>query len=64
MNKRLKVIIIIIFILPVIFMIMRIISMEEDAWICKNGQWVKHGVPSTPMPEGKCAWWQNFKPFK
>ncbi|MCL5094063.1 MAG: hypothetical protein M1355_02950 [Patescibacteria group bacterium] len=26
----------------------------EDNWICKNGQWVKHGNPSAPMPEAPC----------
>lgn len=27
----------------------------EDVWICKNGQWQKHGNPPTPMPTLKCA---------
>jgi uncharacterized membrane protein len=26
----------------------------EDDWICKNGQWVKHGNPSAQMPNQKC----------
>ena len=26
----------------------------EDDWICVNGGWVQHGVPSAPMPTGEC----------
>lgn len=26
----------------------------EDDWICKDGQWVKHGQPSSPAPSGQC----------
>lgn len=36
----------------------------EDTWICDNGQWVKHGVPSAPMPEGGCDVLDNFNPFR
>lgn len=28
---------------------------DEDAWICENGQWVKHGEPSAPMPIELCG---------
>jgi hypothetical protein len=28
----------------------RIFSGDEDAWIKKDGQWVKHGNPSAPKP--------------
>lgn len=31
----------------------RILS-PEDNWICKDGEWVKHGNPSGPMPIGTC----------
>jgi hypothetical protein len=27
---------------------------DEDNWICQNGQWVKHGNPSKPMPTTLC----------
>src|SRR3989344_1196103 len=27
---------------------------DEDTWICSGGQWVKHGNPSSPKPEGNC----------
>lgn len=26
----------------------------EDDWICSGGMWVKHGVPSAPMPTTPC----------
>lgn len=32
---------------------LRIVS-GEDEWICRNGQWVKHGAPSSPMPDQSC----------
>lgn len=27
---------------------------EEDDWICREGNWVKHGKPSTPVPSVEC----------
>lgn len=27
---------------------------SEDAWICKDGTWTKHGNPSSPQPQGNC----------
>lgn len=36
---------------------------DEDTWICSGGQWVKHGNPSSPMPQIGCGEvqddWQN-----
>jgi hypothetical protein len=26
----------------------------EDTWLCENGKWIKHGVPSAPMPTKSC----------
>lgn len=28
---------------------------DEDTWICKDWEWVKHGNPSTPMPTMPCG---------
>ncbi len=28
---------------------------KEDDWICVNGEWVKHGAPSAPMPAEPCG---------
>jgi hypothetical protein len=27
---------------------------DEDTWICKDGVWIEHGNPSSPMPNTKC----------
>lgn len=27
---------------------------SENTWLCVSGQWVKHGVPSAPMPDKLC----------
>ncbi len=31
----------------------RLIS-GEDNWLCRDGQWIKHGNPSAPMPSIEC----------
>jgi len=31
-----------------------VIGGPEDDWICRDGQWIKHGVPSAPMPSVEC----------
>jgi len=36
------------------FFVRFVIGGSEDDWICDEGQWVKHGYPSAPMPEGEC----------
>ncbi len=28
---------------------------NEDTWLCDNGQWVRHGNPSAPMPATSCG---------
>lgn len=32
---------------------------NEDAWICANGNWVKHGKPSASMPTKPCVQSKN-----
>lgn len=32
-----------------------VVGGDEDTWLCDNGQWVKHGVPSAPMPTSGCG---------
>jgi hypothetical protein len=27
---------------------------DEDTWLCVNGVWIKHGVPSAPQPTTEC----------
>ncbi|MFA5359975.1 MAG: GerMN domain-containing protein [Patescibacteria group bacterium] len=40
----------------------RFLSSPEDAWLCKNGQWVKHGSPSASEPTTGCGSSQNPVP--
>lgn len=40
-----------IFLLLVFFVFLR---KDEDTWICKNGEWIKHGNPSAPVPSAEC----------
>ena len=39
-----------------------VIGGPEDNWICDDGQWVKHGNPSAPMPSEKCPATSANKP--
>lgn len=36
----------------------------EDNWICKNGNWIKHGNPSGSMPTGTCKEGEQTAPNK
>ena len=38
-----------------IIIIIVILRSPEDSWICQNGQWVKHGNPSSSMPTSDCG---------
>jgi len=56
MKKQvLRVIIIIILIIFVWAIIRFVIGGPEDDWICVDNEWVKHGVPSAPMPTEPCG---------
>lgn len=56
MKKRvLRVIIILILIIFVWAIIRFVIGGPEDDWICVDNEWVKHGVPSAPMPTEPCG---------
>ena len=33
----------------------RFFSGNEDGWLCQNGEWIKHGDPSGPVPSTGCA---------
>jgi len=52
MNRKILIAIGIIFAIIAIVVIFR---SPEDSWICQNGQWVKHGNPSSPMPTSGCG---------
>ena len=34
-----------------IFLLLR---MNEDTWTCKDGQWIRHGNPSSNIPTSEC----------
>ncbi len=36
------------------------LSTNEDVWLCVGGQWVKHGNPSSAMPQTSCSGEKNF----
>lgn len=37
-----------------IFFVLRFAA-PEDAWICTDGQWVRHGNPSSSQPQNGCG---------
>ncbi len=51
-----KILIILIILLALAFLRF-VVGGNEDDWICdkENGEWVKHGVPSVPMPTEPCG---------
>lgn len=56
MKKIIKVIIVLFFLLASFLVLARLfVGGGEDTWICVDGEWVKHGVPSAPMPTGGCG---------
>jgi hypothetical protein len=45
----------IIFIVGAIFFVVRfVLGGAEDDWICSQGQWIKHGNPSSSVPTKPC----------
>jgi len=60
MRKIMIAFFIVIFILLCFVVILRL---KEDVWLCRNGEWVRHGVPSLPKPEKQCRSLDNFNPF-
>lgn len=52
-----KIILIILIILFALVFLRFAIGGDEDDWICdkEKGGWVKHGVPSAPMPTEPCG---------
>ena len=45
---------IIIFVIIIIALLALKFSTVEDSWSCINGQWIKHGKPSTSAPTTSC----------
>lgn len=59
MTRNRKIIILIIAVIVVLFGWL-LIRGPEDTWICENGQWVKHGNPSSSMPTEPCDKEENI----
>lgn len=53
MTRNKKIFITIIVVIAILF-VWLLIRGPEDTWICVNGEWVKHGVPSAPKPTEPC----------
>lgn len=51
--KKVRIILSIVSIILFILLIIRIFA-QEDAWICTNGEWIKHGNPSAEKPIKIC----------
>lgn len=54
MKKNTIILVSIIAIIAIAILSLRFLGGNEDAWICQNGEWVKHGNPNTPMPSELC----------
>lgn len=54
LKKTLSTVVIIMLAVAVGMLLCRFLSGNEDAWLCENGQWVKHGHPSDEMPAKAC----------
>jgi len=56
MAKKIFIIMMVIVAILALWLFIRfVIGGPEDTWICVDGQWVKHGVPSAPMPTEPCG---------
>ncbi len=56
MRKVVKVFVVSVFLLAGFVLLARLlVGGGEDTWICVDGEWIRHGVPSAPMPEGGCG---------
>jgi len=54
MKRKILWILFIIFLLVLLTLILRFGSGPEDNWICSEGQWVRHGNPSSSQPATLC----------
>lgn len=54
MQKIFFTVVVILVLFFIIFFGLRLLS-PEDAWICQNDTWIKHGQPSNPAPSKGCG---------
>lgn len=55
MNRKILLIAITVIVFVLLGVILMFMRGDEDTWLCQNGQWVKHGNPSSPMPTAACG---------
>lgn len=55
MDKFLWILVLVLVMAGAVVIGIRLGSGDEDAWLCQNNQWVKHGNPSAPMPIVACV---------
>ena len=54
MKNILKILTVVVLVLLAILFIRFFLGGSEDTWICTGGKWIKHGMPSAPMPMESC----------
>jgi len=55
MKQQILIALAIIFIIAFMLLFVRFVfGGDEDAWICSDGQWIKHGNPSSQAPTTPC----------
>jgi hypothetical protein len=53
MGKLVNIILVVVIALAILMVGLKTFSNEDD-WLCVNGEWVKHGNPSSPKPIAFC----------
>lgn len=53
-KKTMAVFVILLMLFLVLFCTRFLFGGDEDTWICKNGNWQKHGNPNYAMPKQSC----------
>ncbi|MFA5174362.1 MAG: hypothetical protein WC438_04235 [Candidatus Pacearchaeota archaeon] len=54
LKKAMKIILVIVILVSLLFFIRFVFGGPEDTWICSAGEWIKHGNPTMPIPNGPC----------
>jgi len=55
MTKRYYIIVVVLIFILAVMALALFLRGDEDTWLCQDGQWVKHGNPSAPMPTLSCG---------
>ncbi len=55
MNKKILIIVSGLVLTAVVIVVALLLRGDEDTWLCQDGQWVRHGNPSAPMPTSGCG---------